>query len=254
VQVEIWSDVVCPWCAIGRARFQRALDAFDHAGEVTVRWRSFELDPSAPRERPGSTRDHLAAKYGRSADEAQGMLDQMTATAAEEGLDFRFDHARGGNTFDAHRVLHLAHESGERDGRPGLQDEVKAALLTAYLRDGEPIGDPDAVRRVAVHAGLDDAEVTEVLGGDRFADAVRADEEQARAFGISGVPFFVLDRAYGVSGAQPTEVLLGALREAWGARSSLTTVGGGHTDDTAPAAGRDEHVHDAACADGSCAV
>jgi predicted DsbA family dithiol-disulfide isomerase len=249
VQVEIWSDVVCPWCAVGRARFQRALDAFDHAGEVTVRWRSFELDPSAPRERTGSQRDHLAHKYGRTPAQAQQMLDQMTATAAEEGLTFRFDRARAGNTFDAHRLLHLAHHVAVREDRPGLQDEVKDALLTGYLTDGEPIGDPEALTRLAVAAGLDHAEVADVLGGDRYADEVRADEDQARTFGISGVPFFVLDRRYGVSGAQPTEVLLGALREAWGARSQLAHVGpAGPTDDDAG------HEHGDACADGSCAI
>jgi predicted DsbA family dithiol-disulfide isomerase len=250
VQVEIWSDVVCPWCAVGRARFQRALEAFDHAAEVTVRWRSFELDPTAPRERPGSQRDHLAAKYGRTPAQAQEMLDQMTATAAEEGLTFRFDRARAGNTFDAHRLLHLAHEVGARDDRPGLQDEVKDALLTGYLRDGEPIGDPDALTRLAVAAGLDHDEVADVLAGDRHAEEVRADEDQAHAFGISGVPFFVLDRRYGVSGAQPTEVLLRALREAWSARSALTPVGAAGP---GPEHGPD-HAHDDACADGSCAV
>jgi predicted DsbA family dithiol-disulfide isomerase len=250
VQVEIWSDVVCPWCAVGRARFRRALDAFDHGAEVSVRWRSFELDPAAPDERPGSQRDHLAVKYGRTPAQAQQMLDQMTATAAEEGLTFRLDRARAGNTFDAHRLLHLAHEVGIREDRPGLQDAVKDALLTGYLRDGEPIGDADALTRLAVTAGLDHDEVAAVLAGDGYADAVRADEDQARAFGISGVPFFVLDRRYGVSGAQPTEVLLGALREAWDARSALAPVG---------AAGRGpehrpDHAHDDACADGSCAV
>jgi predicted DsbA family dithiol-disulfide isomerase len=262
VQVEIWSDVVCPWCAVGRARFQRALEAFDHADEVRVRWRSFELDPAAPRERPGSQRDHLAAKYGRTPAQAQEMLDQMTATAAEEGLSFRFDRARAGNTFDAHRLLHLAHDVGARDDRPGLQDEVKDALLAGYLRDGEPIGDPDALTRLAVAAGLDHDAVSAVLAGDRYADEVRADEDQARAFGISAVPFFVLDRRYGVSGAQPTEVLLGALREAWGSRSALTPVGGaGHDpggDSSHDHADHDhaahDHAHDDACVDGSCAV
>jgi predicted DsbA family dithiol-disulfide isomerase len=237
VQVEIWSDVVCPWCAVGRTRFQHALAAFDHADEVEVRWRSFELDPSAPRERAGSQRDHLAEKYGRTADEAQEMLDQMTRTAAEIGLEFRLDRARAGNTFDAHRLLHLAHDRGGAE----LQDAVKGRLLTGYLRDGEPIGDPDALSRLVVPTGLDADEVAEVLAGDRYADAVRADEEQARAFGISGVPFFVLDRRYAVSGAQSPEVLLGALREARGTTPALAMAGRGH-------------AHDTACADGRCAV
>lgn len=254
MQVEIWSDVVCPWCAVGRARFRRALDAFDHADEVTVRWRSFELDVSAPRERPGSQRDHLADKYGRTPAQAQQMLDQMTAAAADEGLTFRFDRARAGNTFDAHRLLHLAHDVAVREDRSSLQDEVKDLLLTGYLADGEPIGDTAALTRLAVAAGLDRDEVTDVLGGDRYADEVRADEDQARTFGISGVPFFVLDRRYGVSGAQPTEVLLGALREAWESRSTLRPVGEtGHTPDRGPDHAH-QHANDDACADGSCAV
>jgi predicted DsbA family dithiol-disulfide isomerase len=247
VQVEIWSDVVCPWCAIGRARFRRALATSPHAGEVEVRWRSFELDPAAPRERPGPYRDHLAAKYGRSPDEAQAMIDQMTATAAAEGLEFRFDRARAGTTFDAHRVLHLAAAVGETTGDDGLQDRVKDALLTGYLRDGAPIGDPAAVADLAVAAGLDRDEVDEVLAGDRFATEVRADEDQARAFGIGGVPFFVIDRRFAVSGAQPAEVLAGALDRAAQERSALTVVGDDGGDGP-------HHDHDGACVDGSCAV
>ncbi|MEX1178247.1 MAG: DsbA family oxidoreductase [Nitriliruptor sp.] len=254
MQVEIWSDVVCPWCAVGRARFQHALGAFDHADEVEVRWRSFELDPSAPREREVSQRDHLAAKYGRTPDEAQAMLDQMTTTAAEVGLEFRFDRARAGNTFDAHRLIHLAYERGG----PALQDAVKGQLLTGYLRDGQPIGDPDALTRLAVSAGLDEDEVTEVLRGEKFAAEVRSDEDQAREFGISGVPFFVIDRRFAVSGAQPPEVLLGALQQAWSQRSPLEMVGAprSQADDehgTNTAAGHDHATGDA-CADGSCAI
>lgn len=248
MQVEIWSDVVCPWCAVGRARFQQALATFDHADAVEVRWRSFELDPQAPAERQGSQRDHLAHKYGRSPDEAQAMLDQMTATAAEVGLEFRFDRARAGNTFDAHRLLHLAHDRG---GSP-LQDTVKDALLTGYLRDGEPIGDPQALARLATSAGLDADEVAEVLAGDRYAAEVRADEDQAHEFGISGVPFFVIDRRYAVSGAQPAEALHGALTEAWRQQRPLTMVGqaGAGTDEPTS----HQHGDGEACADGACAI
>ncbi|MEX1163687.1 MAG: DsbA family oxidoreductase [Nitriliruptor sp.] len=250
MQVEIWSDVVCPWCAVGRARFQQALADFAHADEVEIRWRSFELDPSAPRLREVSQRDHLATKYRRTPDEAQAMLDQMTATAAEVGLEFRFDRARAGNTLDAHRLLHLAFERGGS----ALQDAVKDRFLTGYLRDGEPIGEVAALTRLAVEAGLDEADVTEVLAGERFTDEVREDETQARVLGISGVPFFVLDARYGVSGAQPAEVLLGALQQAWQERSPLTIVGGstGH----AAATDGDGHDHPAgdACSCDSCAV
>jgi predicted DsbA family dithiol-disulfide isomerase len=216
--VEIWSDVVCPWCAIGRARFAEALDRFPHADEVEVVWRSFELDPHAPTEREGDYAAMLAAKYRTSPAEAQGMIDRMTQVAADEGLDFRFDRVRPGNTFDAHRLLHLARERG-------LQHELKGRFLDAYMTEGEPIGDPATLRGLAVEVGLDDDEVAEVLAGARYADEVRADAEQAHEYGIGGVPFFVFDARFGVSGAQPAEVLLQALDEAHATASPLAMVG-----------------------------
>jgi predicted DsbA family dithiol-disulfide isomerase len=208
VQIEVWSDVVCPWCAIGRARLQRALATFAHRGAVAVRWRSFELDPSAPPAVHGAYVDRLARKYGTSKDQAQAMIDRVTAQGAAEGLTFRFDLAQPGNTFDAHRLLHLAADRG-------VQDAVKGRLMTGYLSDGAAIGDPGTLARLAAVAGLDASEVTSVLGSDAYADAVRADERQARAFAISGVPFFVIDRRYGIAGAQPTGVLQQVLTQAW---------------------------------------
>jgi predicted DsbA family dithiol-disulfide isomerase len=242
MQVEIWSDVACPWCAVGKRRFEAALRTFEHASEVTLRWRSFELDPTAPRDAAGpDDADYvgrLATKYGTDRTSAQGMIDRMTATAAEDGWSFRFDRIRPGNTFDAHRLLHLA---ADRD----LQDELKERFLSGYLEDGLPIGEPATLRALAIEVGLDDAEVADVLASDAYADAVRADEHQAREFGISGVPFFVIDRRFGVSGAQPAAALVQALEQGWAERSPLTLVG------SAPG-----HAHDAgdACADGSCAV
>ena len=244
MQVEIWSDVACPWCAVGKRRFEAALRSFEHADEVTLRWRSFELDPTAPRGAagPGDTDyvGRLAAKYGTDRASAQGMIDHMTATAAEDGWRFRFDRIRPGNTFDAHRLLHLA---ADRD----RQDAVKERFLAGYLEDGAAIGDPVTLRALATGAGLDDTEVADVLASDAYADAVRADERQAREFGISGVPFFVIDRRFGVSGAQPAAALLQALEQAWTARSELAFVG---------AASASEHDHGAsdACADGRCAL
>ena len=229
--MEIWSDVVCPWCAIGKRRFGAALARFEHRDEVVVRWRSFELDPTAPRERPGPLVEHLAGKYGTTPAQARGMIDRMTATAAADGWAFRLDRARGGNTLDAHRLLHLAADRG-------VQDALEERLLAAYLVDGEPIGDPDALVRLAAEAGLDEPGARAVLASDRYLDAVRADEAQARALGITGVPFFVVDAAYGVSGAQPADVLLDVLRTAWTAAHPPQVVG--------PGGG--------ACTDGSCAV
>ena len=214
MNIEIWSDVVCPWCAIGKRRFDRALEQFEHRDAVEVTFRSFELDPTAPAEREGTQNEYLAAKYGVSIAEAEQMHERVTAAAAEEGLDFRFDRARAGNTFDAHRLLHLAREHG-------LQQALKDRLLHAYFTEGEPIGDPAALQRLATQAGLDSGLVAATLAGDEFADDVRADESRARALGVSGVPFFVVDEKYGVSGAQPVDMLLQVLEKAWSERLAV---------------------------------
>jgi predicted DsbA family dithiol-disulfide isomerase len=200
MHVEIWSDIACPWCYVGKRRFEAALAQYPHRDEVEVTWRSFELDPSAPRERDGDAAGHLAAKYGTSREQAEGMHRQMTEVAAGDGLEFRFDLARGGNTFDAHRLLHLAHAHGR-------QDAMKERLMRAYLTEGEAIGDPAVLERLAVETGLSAGEVREVLASDRYADEVRDDERTASALGITAVPFFVVDRAIGAAGAQPPEVL-----------------------------------------------
>src|SRR4051794_24130884 len=147
MHVEIWSDIACPWCYVGKRRFESALAAFEHRDDVTVTWRSFELDPVAPRERDVDGATHLAEKYGTSREQALAMHQRMTDVAAEEGLEFRFDRARGGNTFDAHRLLHLA-------PRPRLQDALEEGFMRADLTEGEPVGDPVALERLAVGAGL----------------------------------------------------------------------------------------------------
>lgn len=220
VKVEIWSDVVCPWCYVGKRRFEQALAGFPHRDEVEVVWRSFELDPSAPSERTGDYGGHLAGKYGVPLAQAQQMLDTMTATAAQEGLDFSFATARPGSTFDAHRLLHLAAERG-------VQGAVKERLMRATFTEGEPIGDHDALVRLVAEAGLDADEARAVLASDRYAAEVRGDEQQARAYGISAVPFFVVDGRYGVSGAQPAEALGQVLAQAWAERSPLQVVTAG---------------------------
>jgi predicted DsbA family dithiol-disulfide isomerase len=213
VLIEVWSDVVCPWCYVGKRRLEAALADFEARDEVSVMWRSFELDPTAPRQRETDNTTHIAEKYGRSRDEALAMQQRMADIAAADGIVMRHDIARGGNTFDAHRVLHLAAERG-------VQDAVKERLLSAYHSEGEPIGDPATLERLAVDAGLDAGEVREVLAGDRYAAEVREDERTAAGLGIHGVPFFVVDRAYGASGAQPPEALLELLREARAAEAA----------------------------------
>lgn len=208
MQVEIWSDVVCPWCAIGRARLDKALAQFAHADEVDVVYRSYELDPSAPPHRSGSYAGHLAAKYGLDVTEAQRMVDHMAEVAAVDDLEFRFDRARGGNTFDAHRLLQLA-------AARGCQHELVDALFTGYFRDGLAVAEHDELADVATAVGLDAAEVTEVLEGDRYGDEVRADELRAHQLGITGVPFFLIEGKFAIPGAQSVERFAMGLDRAW---------------------------------------
>ena len=206
--VDIWSDVVCPWCYIGKRRFEAALEQFEHRDDVTVLWHSFELDPEAPPVAEGKSAERLAAKYGMTVEEAAGRQAEITTLAAQDGLTYDLAESRGGNTFDAHRLIHLAAE--HRLGDAGME-----RLMRAYFSEREAIGDRETLQRLAVEAGLPAEAVREVLEGERYADAVRADERTATQIGIRGVPFFVLGRKYGVSGAQPAEVLLQALQQAW---------------------------------------
>ena len=208
MKVEIWSDVVCPWCYIGKRRFEAALDGFEHRDEVEVAWRSFQLDPTAPPQSPGNLADRLAQKYGVSREQAEAMNARVVTQAAGEGLDYRLDIARPGNTLDAHRLLHLADQSG-------LRAATKERFLAAYFSEGRAIGDRDTLVDLAAEVGVDRDRATEVLAGDEFTDSVRQDEREAAELGISGVPFFAIDRRYGISGAQPPELLLQALNLAW---------------------------------------
>jgi predicted DsbA family dithiol-disulfide isomerase len=217
VHVEIWSDIACPWCYVGKRRFEKALADFEHRDEVTVTWRSFELDPDAPAERPGDRSTHLAEKYGTTREKAEEMHEHMTGVAAGEGLDFRFDVARDGNTFDAHRVLHLA-------AAHGRQDALKERLLRAHFTEGELMSDHDVLARLAGEAGLPEDEVRDVLTTDRYAADVREDERTAAALGGRAVPFFVIDRAIGASGAQPPQVFAQLLQQAWDARKPVVPV------------------------------
>jgi predicted DsbA family dithiol-disulfide isomerase len=208
MQIEIWSDIVCPWCYIGKRRFERALGSFEHADAVTVSYRSFELDPAAPASRDGSHAEHLARKYGMTVEQAEQLDGEMTQRAAGEGLDFRFDVMRGGNTFDAHRLLHLASEHG-------VQVAMKERLMKATFTDGLPISNQATLADLATQAGVPGEEARVCLDGDAYAIAVRRDEEQAARYGISGVPFYVADGKFAVSGAQPTEVFSTLLQRAY---------------------------------------
>jgi predicted DsbA family dithiol-disulfide isomerase len=208
VQVEIWSDVVCPWCYVGKRRFETALNRFAHADEVEITWRSFELDPTAQQVPDGTMAALVARKYGVALEVAAEKLVGMDRTAEAEGLAFHLADTVGGNSFSAHRVLHLAR-------RTGHDDELKEALFHAAFISAEPVGDPAVVRAAAVSVGLDPAEVDEVLAGDRYAEEVRAEEAEAGELGATGVPFFVFDRTWAVPGAQEADVFLQVLERAW---------------------------------------
>lgn len=211
--LEIWSDVVCPWCYIGKRRFERALTQFPHSDQVEVVWRSFQLDPEAPRQIVGNLTELLAQKFGISPVQVATMNRQITDLATQEGLAYQLEHAQPGNTFDAHRLIHLAAANG-------LQTVAKERLLRAYFCEGRSISDHDTLLAIGRELGLDTDAVQTMLDGDAYGDAVRSDQQRAARLGIRGVPFFVLDGRYGVSGAQPPEVLLNALQQAWATNSS----------------------------------
>lgn len=207
MKVEIWSDIACPWCFVGKRRFEKALAAFPDRDTLDIVWRSFELDPSAPTRQDKPTVELLASKYRMPASQAQGMLDNMIATGAADGIEFRFDRSISGNTFDAHRLIHFAASQGKRD-------EMVERLFRGYFTDGEAMGDRPTLTRLAVEIGLDATAVSAMLDSDAFGTDVRADEHLAQQYGISGVPFFAIDGKYGVSGAQTPDIIVQALQQA----------------------------------------
>ncbi|MBX3065947.1 MAG: DsbA family oxidoreductase [Anaerolineae bacterium] len=208
MKVEIWSDIACPWCYIGRRRFEAALRQFEHRDQVTVTWRSFELDPNAAREYPGSINDMLVERKGWQRSRVEAMHDHITELAAAEGLEYNFDRMRVGNSFDAHRLIHLA-------AHHGLQSEMKERIQRAYFTEGQSFGNVDALVQLASDVGLDAAEARRVLEGNDYAAEVRGDERRAQMLGITGVPFFVFDEKFAVSGAQPSELFEEALARTW---------------------------------------
>lgn len=208
MQVEIWSDVVCPWCYLGKRRFERALSQFEHGDDVQVVYRSFELDPAAPADVTTPALDVLADKYGMSPAQAQQAQREMTERAATDGLTFRMAGLRRGNTRDAHRLIQLAKDRGR-------QAEMVERLHRAYFTDEDSVFDHDALTRLAVDAGLDGDEAARVLASDAYDEHVSTDEAMAHAIGATGVPLFVIDRKYGISGAQPSAVITQVLERAW---------------------------------------
>ena len=208
MQVEIWSDVVCPWCYLGKTRFERALETFEHAADVEVVYRSFELDPTVPPGRTTSTVDMLATKYGMSPAQADQAQRQMEERAAADGLSFAMAGLESGNTRDAHRLVQLARERGR-------QADLVERLHRAYFSEQRSIFDHESLKDIAVEAGLDRAEVSQVLADGLYTDHVETDEAMAEALGATGVPLFVIDRKYGISGAQSAETIGQVLDRAW---------------------------------------
>jgi predicted DsbA family dithiol-disulfide isomerase len=236
MRIEIWSDVVCPWCYIGKRRFEEALAEFPGRDEVEVVYRSFELDPRAPETGEESVVEALGHKYGGGPSGGREMVDRVSQVAAESGLRFDYADAPHTRTLDAHRLLHLA----LAEGGPALQGRLKEGLLEAYFSHARSMADHKVLRQVATSAGLDPARVDDVLSSDEFAGDVRADLEQARDYGISGVPFFVVDASFGISGAQPVEVFSQALERASAAsRPGLRVLAGGAADADDVACGPD---------------
>lgn len=219
MKIEIWSDFMCPFCYIGKRKFEHALQRFEHGEAVEIRWRSFELSPDLQTDPSKSTYQYLAETKGWPMEQAKQAHARLTETAREVGLDYRFDSVIPANSFDAHRLSHLAAEHG-------LQDEAEERLFAAHFTEGKNIDDEETLLQLGKEVGLPEDEVRDLLQGDRFADAVREDQEAARQAGVRGVPFFVFNRKYAVSGAQPSDRFLEVLQKTYGEMSGEETAGG----------------------------
>lgn len=224
MKIEIWSDVACPWCYIGKRRFESAFAQFPHRDEAEVIWRSYQLDPHAPRQSGKSVTDVLAAKYGVSETQAAAMNDRVSGLAAQEGLDYHMDTVRYANTFDAHRLIHLA-------ASHGMQQEAEERFFKAYFTEGKDLDDTETLVQLMREIGVDADEARAVLAGDRYADAVEADVQRAAEFGIQGVPFFAIDEKYGISGAQPSDLFGEVLERAWSESHPRSLVMSANQDD-----------------------
>lgn len=231
MKVEIWSDYQCPFCYIGKRRFEAALDQFAHKDQVEVSFRSFELNPEAERDIPMSQREMIAKKYGIPEAQAEANERNLTQQANELGLDYHLDQVVLTNSFDAHRLMHFAAEKGK-------EREMNERLFQAYFVEGKHIGNHESLCALAGEAGLDQAEVKDMLESKRFIAEVRNDEQEGSLLGITGVPFFVINRKYGISGAQPVETFLNSLQQVWTEENPLQMMNAVKPGD--------------ACTDGSC--
>ncbi|MCU6792066.1 DsbA family oxidoreductase [Paenibacillus sp. WQ 127069] len=235
MNIEIWSDFMCPFCYIGKRRFEAALEQFPNKNHVEVIYRSFELDAHSERDVPHGVDEMLASKYGMSLEKAKEMNAGVAAQAQSVGLTFKFDTMILTNTFDAHRLAHFA-------AQHGLMREMTERLLHAYFTESKHIGDHQTLAALAAEVGLNQEEALQMLSGQAFTAEVRSDEEEAGKLGVRGVPFFVINRKYAISGAQSSEVFLGALQKAWEEDQPLTLL---NTSDSTAEGG--------ACDNGVCA-
>ncbi len=206
IEVDIWSDIVCPFCYIGKRHFEQALEQAGLSDSVEVTWHSFELDPSAETKPGASIYEELGRRKGWSPEQSREIHNQVTEKAKEAGLDYQFDKTVPANSRNAHRLLHLAKKHG-------VQDDVKERLLKAYFTDGENIDDYEFLAETGVSAGLAKEDIQSILKNEKYDQEIRQDIEDARKIGIQGVPFFVLSRKYAVSGAQPVDVFVQALKK-----------------------------------------
>lgn len=236
MKVEIWSDYACPFCYIGKQRLETALQQFENKDDVEVVYKSFELDPNAPKKVDHDVHDMLSSKYGMSREQAISMNNNLGAQAKEVGLNFQFDTLQLTNTFDAHRLSQYA-------AKQGKMNEATQQLFQAYFTDSLLLGDNETLVELGVKIGLEREEVIKVLAGNEYAEQVRADEEEARRLGVTGVPFFVIDRKYAISGAQSSNAFLQTLEKAWSESRPLQVLN--NTDNSNGTDG---------CGDGSCSI
>ncbi len=220
ISIDIWSDIACPWCYIGKRNLERGLEATatdEDAPQVEITFHSFELAPDTPVDFDGDEIDFLTRHKGMPREQVEQMLQHVTEVAARAGLEYRFDLLQHTNTVKAHELLHFAKGKGR-------QHEMEERLMSAYFTEGRHVGRIDDLVALAEDAGLDGAEASEALESGRHLEAVRADQAQARTYGINGVPFFVIDGRYGISGAQPPEAFESVLRDLWAKRKESVEI------------------------------
>ncbi|MEH7083288.1 DsbA family oxidoreductase [Neobacillus drentensis] len=236
MKIEVWSDYVCPFCYIGKRRLELALDQFPHKDQVEVEFKSFELDPNSPKNIGQNIHEVLAGKYGMSVDQAKQANQGVGQQASTVGLTFNFDEMKPTNTFDAHRLAKFARTQGK-------EAIVSENLLRAYFTESKHIGEIETLADIAEAAGLNRQEVLNVLNDkNAFAVDVRKDESLAQQYGVRGVPYFVINQKYAISGAQPTETFMGALQKVWEEESPVPVLQDLSTEE------------DVSCTDGNCAI